>query len=79
MTPAVQVTSRGAYRPYVQSILLRNGSKVIELASFDSEGAVEGTDVVETTFVELTDEAEEMLRDENTEIRIKGSSKTYDL
>ena len=79
VTPAVQVTSRGAYRPYVQSILLRNGSKVIELASFDSEGAVEGTDVVETTFVELTDEAEEMLRDENTEIRIKGSSKTYDL
>ena len=79
VTPAVQVTSRGAYRPYVQSILLRNGSKVIELASFDSEGAVEGTDVVETTFVELTDEAEEMLGDENTEIRIKGSSKTYDL
>ena len=79
VTPAVQVTSRGAYRPYVQSILLRNGSKVIELASFDSEGAVEGTDVVEKTFVELTDEAEEMLRDENTEIRVKGSSKTYDL
>ena len=79
VTPAIQVISHGAYRPYVQSILLRNGSKVIELASFDSEGEIEGTDIVEKTFVELTDEAEEMLRDENTEIRIKGSSKTYDL
>jgi peptidoglycan hydrolase-like protein with peptidoglycan-binding domain len=77
--PSIQILSSGAYRPYVQSVLLRNGSTVLELNTFDSEGSIRGADVTEETYVELTPEAEKMLSDNETVIRLKGSSKNFDL
>jgi peptidoglycan hydrolase-like protein with peptidoglycan-binding domain len=79
VVPALQITSAGAYRPYVQEILVRNGSKVITLPVFDSTGGIDGTNVTEESYVELTDEAEELLKEDGTTLRVKGSSKQYDL
>lgn len=79
VVPAIEVVSSGAYRPYVQEILVRNGSKVVPLATFDSFGGVSGIDVTEESYVELTDEAEELLKEEGTTLRVKGSSREYDM
>ena len=79
VVPAIEVVSSGAYRPYVQEILVRNGSKVVPLATFDSFGGISGIDVTEESYVELTDEAEELLKEEGTTLRVKGSSREYDM
>jgi hypothetical protein len=52
---------------------------VIPLLVFDSVGGISGTDVTEESYVELTDEAEELLKEDGTTLRVKGSSKQYDL
>lgn len=79
VVPSLEVVSTGSYRPYVQEILVRNGSKVVPLATYDSIGGVSGTDVTEESYVELTDEAEELLKEEGRTLRVKGSSREYDM
>ena len=52
---------------------------MVPLATFDSFGGISGIDVTEESYVELTDEAEELLKEEGTTLRVKGSSREYDM
>ena len=80
VVPAISVTSEGAYRPYVTSIILRSGVKTAELPLLSAVGGIEGTNVTEEAVVPLTEEAEALLSEpEGVVLRIAGSSKNYDV
>lgn len=80
VVPAISVTSEGAYRPYVTSIIVRSGVKTAELPLLSAVGGIEGTNVTEEAVVPLTEEAEALLSEpEGVVLRIAGSSKNYDV
>lgn len=80
VVPAISVTSEGAYRPYVTSVIVRSGVKTAELPLLSAVGGIEGTNVTEEAVVPLTEEAEALLSEpEGVVLRIAGSSKNYDV
>ena len=83
LIPAFEISTTGAYRPYVQSILLRKGNQVAEMPALFARGSLDGTSVQENAIVPLTEEAQALLEDETAGkeavLRIKGVSHSYDL
>lgn len=80
--PILQVRSTGAYRPYVQGIILKAGNDVCELGDAVLSGALTGTQVEEVAEVPVCAEALKALEDsadKTLEIRVLGNSRTYDL
>ena len=77
--PAIIVSSYGAYRPYVQKVLVRSGNRIAELETLVKTGRLDGTNVAETAVVPLTEEAEAILAEDSVVIRVEGPVHTYEI
>ena len=79
VAPVLLIKSVGAYRPYMLNVIIRSGNHVEELPVIGRTGELQGTDVSETAYAQLTEEAEALLAESGVEIRLEGSSKNYDI
>lgn len=79
VVPALLLTSSGAYRPCVESVLLIAGDEVTEYPVLKTSRALEGIQVQETDYVQLGEEGFALLDREDLQIRVKGKNADYDL
>ncbi len=86
LTPALEVNSVGAYRPYIKSALLRKENKVKELRLVEEDGWVDGTDVCERAVLALEpEELQELLGADSASggeelvLRLSGAIQDYDV
>ena len=80
LIPALTVDSTGAYRPYIQGILLSSDNKVCQLDGAVATGSLQGVTLTESAYVPLTAKAAEFIK-ENKKIsmRVIGKNTSYDL
>ena len=79
LTPAFVLETVGAYRPYLQGMLLA-GKDALRLDGGKSIGQVEGVLLREFGYVPLTFEAAEQLKSGDvSQIRVLGKNTSYDL
>ena len=80
LIPALATDSYGAYRPYIQSVILASDTQSVTCEGAVSEGELYGAYVDEQAYVPLTDEAIELLKSgEKVSLRLVGMNQTYDL
>ena len=80
VVPAIKVSSSGAYRPCVESVLIGDGKNYQEYPLLNTSRALDGVKVQETSYVELGDEGFAQISSlEGLSIRVKGKNGDYDL
>lgn len=81
VVPAIHVSTLGAYCPYLQTIQIRAGDEVAEIALTRSERGVSGVSVTEDDIFALTGDAAMLLADEESELtlRFNGTAQSYDM
>lgn len=79
LTPVLVVETTGAYRPYLQGAVLA-GERTVKLEGGTSSGHVEGTALVETGLVPVTEEGVLLLSEGGvTTIRVLGKNTNFDV
>ena len=80
LIPAVTTESQGAYRPYIQGIVLTKGSEVCRLENAVASGGLVGTALMESAYIPLKKEAADFLTDaDEIKARLVGKNNSYDL
>ncbi len=80
VAPVVHVETIGAYCPYIQTVQIKAGNQVEEIALLDSARKVEGVNVTEADDLELTEDAVALLAAGGDVVfRLKGVNSVYDL
>lgn len=80
LVPAITVDSTGAYRPYIQGILLSSGDKVCRLDGAVSFGSLQGVTLTESAYVPFTEKAAEFINsNKKIKMRLIGKNNSYDL
>ena len=79
LTPAVVVDTVGAYRPYLQEVIL-TGENTVHLNGASSTSSIEGIFLKENGYIPLTKEALELLDSGTIRIiRVHGKNNSYDM
>lgn len=79
LIPAILVHSTGAYRPYIQSAKINCDGTYAELQKLFSENEIRGIDIIEDTYLPITEEAGQAITEaESMKIRLHGTSHSYD-
>ncbi len=79
LIPALVVETKGAYRPYLQGVIL-GGDGSVKVEGGTSTGELDGVTLTETGYVPLTGEAGDYLMEGKLEtIRVLGRNESYDV
>ena len=77
--PALYEEAFGAYRPYLVSAVLTEGSSVCRLSGAQTTGELDGITIRETGYLPLTEEAVQFLKDnESFTLILEGANNTYE-
>ena len=79
LIPALTVDSRGAYRPYVQDVILQSGVDVCTVKGAVITGDLNGTVLTEKAYIPMTGDAVTFIEEHETvNMRLEGKNDAYD-
>ena len=82
LMPVLQASSEGAFRPYMEKMVLKGSGKEVSLSVSDVTAQTgEGISILESASFELTEEAAELIRTagDSLTIEITGALSSYEI